>query len=155
MYIVRGDKRGGGIGRKEKSRNISQNCIDLVSTASPPLLRSAARRRQSISSSLTDKIAQRIYIDQCCTSRVFDSMVIEGEGETNQSPNFLTFKEPKNRFQGTNSARLCSLVGRYDNPYSCSVPSTHRLFKNSSTERASLSFFYLMVEYKDDIICVT
>jgi hypothetical protein len=31
-----------------------------------------------------------------------------------QSPNF--FKEPKNRFQGTNSARLCSLAGRYDNP---------------------------------------
>ncbi len=33
-----------------------------------------------------------------------------------QSPNFLFFKEPKNRFQGTNSARLCSLAGRYDNP---------------------------------------
>ncbi len=33
-----------------------------------------------------------------------------------QSQNFLTFKDPKNRFQGTNSARLCSLSGRYDNP---------------------------------------
>ncbi len=33
-----------------------------------------------------------------------------------QSPNFLTYKEPKNRFQGTNSARLCSLAGRYDSP---------------------------------------
>jgi hypothetical protein len=33
-----------------------------------------------------------------------------------QSTNFSTFKEPKNRFQGTNSARLCSLAGRYDNP---------------------------------------
>ncbi len=33
-----------------------------------------------------------------------------------ESPNFvLTFKEPKNRFQGTNFARLCSLVGQYDN----------------------------------------
>jgi hypothetical protein len=32
------------------------------------------------------------------------------------SPNFLTFKELENRFQGTNSARLCSLAGRYDNP---------------------------------------
>jgi hypothetical protein len=31
-------------------------------------------------------------------------------------PEFLTFKEPKNRFQGTNSARLSSLAGRYDNP---------------------------------------
>ncbi len=33
-----------------------------------------------------------------------------------QSPNFLTFKEPKNRFRGTNLARLWSLAGRYDNP---------------------------------------
>ncbi len=32
------------------------------------------------------------------------------------SPNFLTFKEPKNRFQGINSARLCSLAGQCDNP---------------------------------------
>jgi hypothetical protein len=29
---------------------------------------------------------------------------------------FLTFKEPKNRFQGTNSARLCGLADRYDKP---------------------------------------
>ncbi len=34
----------------------------------------------------------------------------------NLTPNFETFKEPKNRFQGTDSARLCSLAGRYDNP---------------------------------------
>ncbi len=32
------------------------------------------------------------------------------------SPNFLTFKEPRNRFQGISSASLCSLAGRYDNP---------------------------------------
>jgi hypothetical protein len=32
-----------------------------------------------------------------------------------QSPNFWTFKEPKNLFQGINSASLCSLAGRYDN----------------------------------------
>ncbi len=31
------------------------------------------------------------------------------------SPNFYTFKEPNNRFQGINSASLCSLAGRYDN----------------------------------------
>jgi hypothetical protein len=37
-------------------------------------------------------------------------------GFTVQSPNFSTFKEPKNRFQETNSAKLCSLAGRYDNP---------------------------------------
>jgi hypothetical protein len=45
---------------------------------------------------------------------------------------FKLFKEPKYRFpQGTNS-----LAGRYycTKPYSYSVPSPHRLFKNSSTE---------------------
>jgi hypothetical protein len=31
------------------------------------------------------------------------------------SPNFKIFKEPKNRFQGANSPRLCSLARRYDN----------------------------------------
>jgi hypothetical protein len=41
------------------------------------------------------------------------------------SPNFLTLKEPKNRFQGTG--------GPVRQPYfsSYSVPSPHRLFKNS------------------------
>ncbi len=29
---------------------------------------------------------------------------------------FYTFMEPRNRFQGMNSASLCSLAGRYDNP---------------------------------------
>jgi hypothetical protein len=33
-----------------------------------------------------------------------------------QSPYFLTFMEPRNRFQGMNSASLCSVAGRYDNP---------------------------------------
>jgi hypothetical protein len=32
------------------------------------------------------------------------------------SPYFLRFMEPRNRFQGINSASLCSLAGRYDNP---------------------------------------
>jgi hypothetical protein len=31
-------------------------------------------------------------------------------------PVFLTFMEPRNRFQGINSANLCSLAGRYVNP---------------------------------------
>jgi hypothetical protein len=31
-------------------------------------------------------------------------------------PEFQTLKEPKNKFQGTNSAKLCSLAGLYDNP---------------------------------------
>ena len=33
-----------------------------------------------------------------------------------QSPNFQTFNEPSNRFQGINSASLCSLAGLYVNP---------------------------------------
>ncbi len=33
-----------------------------------------------------------------------------------QSPNYLSLKEPKNRFEGNNSPRLCSLAGWYDNP---------------------------------------
>jgi hypothetical protein len=37
-------------------------------------------------------------------------------GYLNQSPYFWTFIEPRNRFQGMNSASLCSLAGRYDNP---------------------------------------
>jgi hypothetical protein len=36
--------------------------------------------------------------------------------QRDQSPNFFTFKEPRNRFQIINSASLCSLAGRYDNP---------------------------------------
>jgi hypothetical protein len=31
-------------------------------------------------------------------------------------PEFLNFKEPKNRFQETNSARLCGLAVRFDSP---------------------------------------
>ncbi len=34
----------------------------------------------------------------------------------NLSPNFKTFLEPRNRLQGINSASLCSLAGRYNNP---------------------------------------
>jgi hypothetical protein len=35
---------------------------------------------------------------------------------TIQSPYFLTFMEPRNLFQGVNSASLCSQAGRYYNP---------------------------------------
>ncbi len=42
--------------------------------------------------------------------------------------------KPKNRFQETNSTRLCSLAGRYDNPFPTRFISPHRLFKNSSSE---------------------
>ncbi len=34
----------------------------------------------------------------------------------NTSPNFYTFMESRNRFQGIDNASLCSLAGRYDNP---------------------------------------
>jgi hypothetical protein len=40
----------------------------------------------------------------------------EGGRTAAQSPYFLTFMEPRNRFQGMNSASLCSLAGRHDNP---------------------------------------
>ncbi len=41
---------------------------------------------------------------------------------------FQTFKEPRNRFQGIDSASLCSLAGRYDNP----IPTRFLdLFKNT------------------------
>ncbi len=40
----------------------------------------------------------------------------------------LTFKGPRNRFQGISSASLYVLARPYD-----SVPSPHRLFENSST----------------------
>ncbi len=48
-------------------------------------------------------------------------------------PEFFTFKEPKNRFYGTNSPSMCSLAGRYDNRLasSYSVQSPHRLFKGT------------------------
>jgi hypothetical protein len=35
---------------------------------------------------------------------------------TVQNPNFLTFKEPHNRYQGTNPAMAELDTGRYDNP---------------------------------------
>ncbi len=38
------------------------------------------------------------------------------KGASRTEPVFLTCMGPRNRFQGTNSASLCSLAGRYDNP---------------------------------------
>ncbi len=43
------------------------------------------------------------------------------------------FPASRNRFQGINSASLCSLAWRYDNPISTRFLAPHRLFKNSST----------------------
>ncbi len=53
-----------------------------------------------------------------------------------QSPYFLTLMESSDRFQRMNSAILCSLTGRYDNP----IPSLYRLFKNSSPVTSHLAF---------------
>jgi hypothetical protein len=49
-------------------------------------------------------------------------------------PAFQTFMEPRNRFQGMNSASLYSLVGRYDNPVPtrCLAPIDF-FFRNSSS----------------------
>ncbi len=48
---------------------------------------------------------------------ILDHFVLQSihrKKKTHSEPKFLTFKGPKNRFQ--DSARLCSLAGRYDNP---------------------------------------
>jgi hypothetical protein len=70
-----------------------------------------------------------------------------------QSPNFETFKEPRNRFQGIGSASLCSLAGRYD----CFVPTQFldpKLFKNSSTgvswTTESIANFILLAELDEN-----
>jgi hypothetical protein len=50
------------------------------------------------------------------------NIISEGEGDTNLPNRMLRsrfikfFKEPKNRFQGINTASPCSLAGRYDDP---------------------------------------
>ena len=49
-------------------------------------------------------------------------------------PEFKTFKESKNRLLEINSASLCSLASRYDNPIHTRFLWAHRLFKISSTE---------------------
>jgi hypothetical protein len=46
----------------------------------------------------------------------------------NPEPVLITFKEPRNRFQGIDSASLCSLAGRYNNPIPIRSPAAHRLF---------------------------
>ncbi len=50
-------------------------------------------------------------------------------------PYFSTYMEPRNRFQGMNSASLCSLAGRYDNPIPTRCPALIDFFKNSSSSR--------------------
>ncbi len=74
-------------------------------------------------------------IRKCGIFKLLRSLGIHSASLCSQSPNFETFDEAKNRFQGTDSGRLCSLAWRAGTTtlYSYSVPSPHRLFKNSST----------------------
>jgi hypothetical protein len=60
-----------------------------------------------------------------------------GQGLGDQRPNFQTFMEPKNRFQGTNSARLCRLAGRYENPIPSSYLFQQWIRTNSFKEQES------------------
>jgi hypothetical protein len=55
---------------------------------------------------------------------------------------FLNFYEPRNRFQEIDSASLCSLAGRYDNPIPTRFLGPHRLFQKESnweSQRGSLA----------------
>ncbi len=45
---------------------------------------------------------------------IFTPLLLKTGGT--RSRYFKTFNEPRNRLQGINSASLCSLAGRYDNP---------------------------------------
>ncbi len=67
-------------------------------------------------------------------ARTGDTVLVKGR--RGQSPNFLTFKEPKNQFQGTIFARLCSLAGRYDNPIPTRFLAPIDCFKSPAQVRA-------------------
>jgi hypothetical protein len=75
-------------------------------------------------------------------STYLPSLRLEGGGLVSTlSLNFLTkslkIQELKKRFKDINSASLCGLAGRYYKLQPCySVPSPHRLFRNSSTVHA-------------------
>ncbi len=70
-------------------------------------------------------VRHTVYCSLYCRAITYVSLFFAGNvGRNSTEPEFLTFKEPKNRFQGTNSAWLCSLqysawlcslAGRYDN----------------------------------------
>ncbi len=53
--------------------------------------------------------------------------------DTIQSSNFWTFKEPRNWFQKINSASLCSLACRYDNPIPTRFLANMEYFKIKTT----------------------
>jgi hypothetical protein len=49
-------------------------------------------------------------------------------------------KEPKNRFHGTNSAGLCSLEGRYDNPIPTRFPAPKDFLKFTAQPRHEIPY---------------
>jgi hypothetical protein len=68
--------------------------------------------------------------------------------EGQQSPNINSFKEPKHRIQGINSASLCCLAGRYDNPIptrflaprDCCKITEQKIYKNAADIHLSSNF---------------
>jgi hypothetical protein len=59
-----------------------------------------------------------VAVSGCLYQPMFTTIVspdIERHTQSWTEPEFF-FKKPKNRFQGINTASLCSLAGRYDNP---------------------------------------
>jgi hypothetical protein len=53
--------------------------------------------------------------------------------------------EPRNRYQGMNSASLCSLAGRYNNHIPPRFLAPHRLFKNSSSVSQFVFILFIKV----------
>ncbi len=82
--------------------------------------------RKTIGSSST--LSRPKFLSICFSDKydIIENLMVNCYGKTelhwllpellDQRPDFLTLKEPKNRFQGTKSARLCTLACRYDNP---------------------------------------
>jgi hypothetical protein len=62
------------------------------------------------------RIKEQRRTDRRCMPILGDDLVYVWYCVEYTEPDFLTFKEPRNLFQGLNSASLCSLAGRYDNP---------------------------------------
>ncbi len=52
-----------------------------------------------------------------------------------------TLKNPKNQFQGINSASLCILSGRYDNPIPTQCPAPIDCSKNPAPQKKTAFFF--------------
>jgi hypothetical protein len=65
-------------------------------------------------------------------------------------PEFLNFKEPRNRFQVINSASLCSLAGRYNNPFPARFLAPIDFLNSSSVRYTEVICLVLYRSYKTD-----